>query len=481
MLTPRPDRPGTARGPLTRIQPVAMAVLACVLAGAAVRGESPARAHGSALTNSSGPHASFTTVRQSRPWLSQSSVVPAVGPAAAQGGPVQETTIAAADRFVDSVGINVHLHYNGTLYREHFELTRQRLAELGVRYYRDILVDTAWQPYYERHAALGADGLRGTFIMQHPHMPVSVLREFPARVGAAFAAYEAPNELDNKGDPRWPSEVREALQRLRSLKAFPEVAPFPVVGPSLAFTDRHVQLGDVSALFDFGNLHNYFGGRNPGTIGWGVTDRDYGSYAWHFRFAQQHFGGRPIVTTETGYSNDPRVRDSVPEEIAARYLPRILLEQFRRGIVRTYIYELADEPGRQMHGLLRQDGTPKPAFHAVSALLSLLADPGPAEMPEPLRYTVTGARDDVRFIAFQKRDGRSFLAVWIEQPGYDVLSGRMLSVAPHSITVTAENAALEAIHHWRPDGSVQRFTGDGRPSATVVVTDALQILEFRPS
>src|SRR5215471_9718631 len=53
------------------------------------------------------------------------------------------TTPAMADRFADSVGINVHLHHTGTPY-DNFELVRTRLVDLGVRHLRDGLIDTTW-------------------------------------------------------------------------------------------------------------------------------------------------------------------------------------------------------------------------------------------------------------------------------------------------------------------------------------------------
>src|SRR5262245_3506764 len=73
-------------------------------------------------------------------------------------------TTVAADKFGDSRGVNVHLHYDGTLYADNFELIESRLLELGVRHVRDGMVDTTWQDYYERHMTLGRSGIKGTFI-----------------------------------------------------------------------------------------------------------------------------------------------------------------------------------------------------------------------------------------------------------------------------------------------------------------------------
>lgn len=68
-----------------------------------------------------------------------------------------------ADAFVDSTGVNIHLHYNDTIYGD-FSKVKAALKEVGVRHVRDGLVDSTWQPYFERINELAAAGVRFTFI-----------------------------------------------------------------------------------------------------------------------------------------------------------------------------------------------------------------------------------------------------------------------------------------------------------------------------
>ena len=61
-----------------------------------------------------------------------------------------------ADAFVNSVGVNVHLHYTDTSYAK-FDAVEEAVRDLGVRHIRDGLIDTTWTPYYTgsmRSAAL---------------------------------------------------------------------------------------------------------------------------------------------------------------------------------------------------------------------------------------------------------------------------------------------------------------------------------------
>ena len=88
-------------------------------------------------------------------------------------------------------------------------------------------------------------------------------------------------------------------------------------------------------------MHNYFGGHNPGTPGWG--DGGYGSIAYNINNSQTAWPAKPIWTTETGYITDKDNPQGIPELVEGKYAPRMILEQALHGVGRTYIYELIDE------------------------------------------------------------------------------------------------------------------------------------------
>jgi hypothetical protein len=391
-------------------------------------------------------------------------------------------TTVPADRFVDSVGVNVHLHYDRTIYRDNFPLVQTRLTEMKVRHVRDGLIDTTWQGYYDRHNALGALGIKGLFITS-PGQSAALLQSYPTRMSSSFEGYEAPNEHDQSNDPNWVATLRASLTRLRALRDTPALAAYPIHGPSLTHETSYTALGDVSALIDIGNLHNYFGGHHPGTTGWG--DNGYGSIDWNLRLVRAISGSKPITTTETGYWNQLRV-GSVPVDVAGKYMPRLLLEQFRKGIARTYIYELADytQPGGGVtsdYGILNADGSPKPAYTAVKSLLTMLHDPGAAFPAVPLPYTVVGGTATLRHMAFQKRTGTYFLAIWVEDAGYNVDSRVVSAAASQNVTVTVgSNVRHVATHRWQANGTVARSAASAAGSIPVQVTDTLMMLEFQP-
>lgn len=387
----------------------------------------------------------------------------------------------AADRLVESAGVNIHLHYDNTIYWNQFPLIRDRLIELGVRHVRDGLIDTTWQPYYQRHNALGQAGIKGTFIMGIRDS-VELLAQYPDRMRNSFEAYEAANEYDKSRDANWAAVLRQSLVRLRSVSNDARAAGYPIYGPSLTSAAAYAALGNVSAYYDFANIHNYFGGRHPGTAGWGPGG--YGSIGWNLDLARRYAPGKPVVATETGYQDNLSLVDSVPAPIAGRYMPRVLLEQFRAGVVRTFLYELADFPNSGNYGLLTADGTPKPAFNAVKGLLNLLADPGPVFTPRPLRYSVDEEGGDLRHMAFQKRDGTYFLALWLALPGFDPVTRQPRAVRPRQIVVRLTTATRVArVHRWQSDGTVSSTTVNTKAITTVMpvsVSGPLVIVELVP-
>ena len=300
-----------------------------------------------------------------------------------------------SDEFVDTIGTNVHLEYRNSPYRDNFAMVRSRLIELRIRHIRNGLFDSsAWPEYYERLEDLAQNGIRGLFVTR-PGQSASLLTSFPKRVPHSFEAYEGPNEYDLSQDPDWVNTLRSFQSFLyHTVKDEPSTALFMVVGPALTTEKARRSLGAVSSDFDVGNLHNYFAGRNPGTPGWGPNG--YGSIEWHLDLVRQtSVMSKPVISTETGYDTAPAVQDGIPEIVFGRYMPRVFLEQFMRGVRRTYSYELLDE-GRNDHdpeqnfGLLRYDGSPKPAYLALANLIRILEDPGPAFTPHPVHFAVTG-------------------------------------------------------------------------------------------
>jgi len=383
-----------------------------------------------------------------------------------------------ADSFVDSVGVNVHLHYGDTAYGN-YAAVKSALTNLGVRHIRDGLVDTTWAAYYDRLNELGRLGIKSTLITS-PKESEAVLISYPNRVPDSFEAYEAPNEYDMSGDPHWTTTLNAFMMVLHNaVRSNTKTSGFPIIGPSLTQSASFPVAASSAFSFDDANLHNYPGGRNPGTAGWGANG--YGSIDSNIALAKSAWPGKPIWTTETGYLNDMSKQDSVPEVISGKYLPRVLLEQWMHGIKRTFIYELVDIGstfGQNGFGLLRADFSPKLAYNSIKSTIGLLSDPGPVFSTHSLGVALDGDLLNVHHLLLEKRTGTYYLIIWVEETGYDVNSKKNVDVPAHRITLKIARPMNTTLHRFDEQGNAQSLVlGVGQAQA-FDVSDCVTLVEL---
>ena len=101
-----------------------------------------------------------------------------------------------AESVVDSVGINVHLHYTDTAYFQQFSEVKQALLALHVRHLRDGLVDHPRPEYLERYKLLGSLGMKTVFITKpdQPALELASRREPRGRQRLARRGLRLPHE-----------------------------------------------------------------------------------------------------------------------------------------------------------------------------------------------------------------------------------------------------------------------------------------------
>ncbi len=384
----------------------------------------------------------------------------------------------SADAFVDSTGVNIHLHSTTTPYSK-FPSVKTALQNLGVRHVRDGLIDTTWTTYYDELNQLGQAGIKAT-LTTSTSQTAALLVSYPSRVADSFEAYEAPNEMDESGNANWAATLNSFMGTLHNaVNSNPQVSQFPILGPSLTQQSSYAQVTPSNPDFTDSNLHDYFGGRNPGTPGWGSGG--YGSIGWNIALSASAWLNKPIVATETGYVTDVNQTNGVPEDVAGKYMPRVFLEQWMHGIKRTYVYELVDigaNGGDNNYGLLHSDFSPKPAYTAVKNLLNLLSDPGPSFTPTGLDYTLSGNLTNVHQLLLEKRDGTFYLLLWVEQPSYDVNTKQEIAVPVQKITINTGNSVRINTHTLDITGNMGTSTLGVGQSQTLQVSDMVTVLEI---
>lgn len=350
--------------------------------------------------------------------------------------------VRPAAGFVDSIGVMVHMTYMDTAYNDRNRLINI-LAQSGIRHVRDGLSFNT-QYAYDSFNALADRGIRTTFIMGDPSERRDTLEQLlstlKTKVPRAAEAVEGPNEYSYSGDRQWAPHLRTYQQRLHAaIKGDPTTSHLPVLAPSLISPQDHFDLGNLTSALDFGNKHSYPSADMPEA---NIQDE--------IAMAGNVSGNRPVYVTESGYHNALNTTSGhrpISEEGAATYLPRMYLEYFRRGIPRTFAYELIDEwpdPAKKNleanFGLLRNDYSEKPAFRSLKNLIALLSDAGGAHSVAPLDFTIPDAPADLRKLVLQKRDGSHYVVLWRAVRIWDPVSRKPVAADRRTATLQLANA-----------------------------------------
>jgi hypothetical protein len=351
------------------------------------------------------------------------------GYAANSSAPQPQKAQAAFD-FVDSIGVNTHLNYFDRTYGN-FGLVKNELQSIGIRHLRDgvHLQNADYNNFlFRRWIELGSLGIRFDAVLDPRSklgpLTSDLLEQVNLLAGHSIDSFEGPNELDISGMADWVSVDRDFQRTLFSaVHALPAASRFRVLAPSLAFAANGKEFHGTLDAFDEENLHPYPAGKMPSVVFPQQTD-----------LARQCFGDKPVVITETGYHNalnDHSDQPAVSEQAAAKYIPRLFLEDFRSGVSRTYLYEFLDEapdPGlanHQLHwGLIRADGTEKPAFLAIKRLIAELDDHREPASAAQLSWSIATDDPAIDHLLLFKSNGEFDLVLWQEVPSYDRASQR---------------------------------------------------------
>lgn len=387
-----------------------------------------------------------------------------------------------ASSFVDSIGVATHLRYLDTAYGRYDDIIKPRLQELGARHIRDGGKDAE---FFRRLNDLATIGIKSTLVMDPRDgiYPDNVVNEVIKPVLSSIAAAEGPNEWDVQPQIQYkgksfPEGLREYQTDLyKAIKQDPETAAIPVLMPSLAFPSNADELGYLQSA-SIGNMHSYAGGNLPS------QDLDQ---KWIANTQIVSGENRPIVATECGWHNavnDPHAsQPGISEQASAKYIPRLYLEYFNRGVQRAFIYEFIDQrpaPDQENNfGLLRADGSPKPAFTAVKNLIDLLQDSGDDFQPQTLAYSLAGNLTDLHHTLLQKQDGRFYLILWQEVSSFDTQNKVDLNPASRPITLTFQTAVRQIAAYDPLVSTSPTMQSINTNQLEINVSDYPVVLEFR--
>jgi hypothetical protein len=344
-----------------------------------------------------------------------------------------------SDSFVDSIGVAVKFENNPEL--GNWSTIEPSLTGLGVRHIRAGIYgpNNASLEYLNANIAelYANHGIKTTMVSTETTNNLLDVNKISPDLSyiqnttysqynntsllSATDAIEGPNEWDHSGDPNWATDVNSYQTSLyNAVRGNSAFASIPVIAPSMATSENLNKLPNMSSIVQYGNGHPYPGNLWPG----------YNEIDTVLCYAQLTWPSAPQYLTEDGYSTmSGNTTNCVPEATEGILEPRLLLENFRRGVKRTFLYNLIDDElssdtgnYRYHYGLLHYDGTfsQKPAYPVIKNLISILADPGSSFAPGALSFNIgnqsgyTGQTADVHSLLLEKRNGQYYLALWVE-------------------------------------------------------------------
>jgi len=171
-------------------------------------------------------------------------------------------------------------------------------------------------------------------------------------------------------------------------------------------------------------------------------------------------------------------------------MERFLLEQYKYGWERTYMYELFDtnpDPGKTVAeknwGLFFNNGTPKPAAKGISAMITLLKDAGGGTTnPGTLDYTLKDMPSTGDQLLLEKSNGKFYLALWNEVDNWNEKTDRAITYNDQNVTLSLGSIADKVVV-YRPltNGTTAIGTYDKVQNVKLGVPDHPLIVEITPA
>jgi hypothetical protein len=398
---------------------------------------------------------------------------------------------AQAQTLVNTAGVNTHLTYTNTPYYTAWPQIFSALKTLGVKHIRDGYYTLSSTPQVTTaHQELAQAGITTDYVIPYgASVSAQQIEQFAGQVWD-MESLEAPNECDILGDCGGGglAGIANVISLLPSLLSGAQNLNVPLMGPSWVLPSSYPQSGNIASLMNLNSMHLYFGGRNPGSAGWGSDDsqgNSFGSFAYWTDQSNVDAPGIAPVITETGYLSFPSTSTpyTIPESVAASYVPRTLLLAFKNGYQETFFYQLLDDPSSPAgYGLLNNDLSPKPPFTALSNLLSLMSDSGGSFSPGTLTFALAGGDSNLQHMLFQKSDGSYYLVLWLEEPSYNPATNQSIAVAPENIGIELTSGYTTTTNYqFNSTGNYVAFNQPMNGNwAGLTVTDQISVIKIVP-
>lgn len=378
------------------------------------------------------------------------------------------------DDFVERIQGMAHLHHTQSSYTVNWDVMKDHLGELGIRYLRRVHTSRLSQPdnIARHHYLYNNYGIRFQFQVrqgflkkkgiwskeQLRHNLEIIQHDFPLEM---IVRLEGPNEGPFETEEQRYAIINYQTELYKSVKTDSLLNQIPVVCFSTIDLGGLDLFDNLHRICDIGNIHSYPGSRTPDGFVNHIQRRFLGSKAYPTKkdmaITEQAYGDRGVQFPDTMHRNS---------NIQAKYEQRMLLLQYEKDLKIIGRSQLADAKPDGVNnkfsyiGYLKYDGSPKPVYYAVKNLLSLLGEAEwnqdcqkwsypPDFIPDSLNYEIEGNKKNIKQLLFQKSDKRFFLVLWQEVNSWDNVSGTEREISIRNLTLKLD-VPMDLARIWQP-------------------------------
>jgi hypothetical protein len=371
----------------------------------------------------------------------------------------------SAASFINRVGMNLHLDRTDGQWQNR-PFIKALLRALGIRWVRSSLnilpgPGGAYAAFLnELDDQDKADAIRSCQFIAAGTTSTQI-RQLMSIWGVSY--FEGPNELDltDKAATSWPGNDLASLAQIASAASN---------WTSISTVASSVSAGDPQAirspLYDYANMHDYFGTRPPETTGWGADVYNngtiYGSEAYNIATAQRAAPGKPVISTESGYATN---LGELTEYTQACYLERLLLVGAMNDVKHRFLYSLMDD--NENFGLVKLDGTPKLALKGLIGFLNILGEVPDIYVPAP---SVAFAQPAMDFTVGNK------VVLW--KPAQIQDPNTYVTTLPEPLTVSIKMNTIGVTRYYTQTPTFDWCVEENPDLTCLTVTERPSILAF---
>jgi hypothetical protein len=368
-------------------------------------------------------------------------------------------TAQNASSFIATLGVNTHLSWTGTQYTNASTVASE-LKYLGLNNVRDTIDNST---SYGVINTLMSQGVHFDLWTDKSDMSGFLSQAHNLQVAhpGGVIAIEGPNEVDG-----WPVSWNgqtgyagsDAYQKalFNSVKADPVLANTPVYLMTVSgmTPSKYQAVGDMHASANYGNVHIYWGGGQPG-YGWSPNDPTF-YWSNYLKSAAIDAPGLPVVVTEAGATTaiGSTTITAVDQTTQAKQLLNMFMDAAKNGVAQTFIYELADShnagpsDAESHFGLYNWDGTPKLAATAIHNFTTILTDGSTSSnfATGTLDYSIQGVPQWGGQMLYQEGNGAKDIVVWAEPDIWNESTNTPITAPNTPITIDLATAANVTIY-----------------------------------